>query len=75
MGAHQKVKYRHKEEGNVFHMECLDGNFGKLHNCHTPGPQLGQESLGLAGYVGSFDIHLIGSINSLRISVPLLHSY
>lgn len=29
MGAYEKVKYRHKEEGNIFYMEGLNGNFGK----------------------------------------------
>lgn len=75
MGVYQKVKYRRKEEGNTFHMEGLNGNLGKLHNCGTSRSQLGQASLGLEGYMGSFDIYLIGNIKSLRIPIALLYSY
>lgn len=56
-------------------MEGLNGNLGKLHNCGTSRPPLGQASSGLEGYMESFDIYLIGNIKSLRIPIPLLYSY
>ena len=70
MGIYQKVKYRHKEERNIFHMEGSDGHSGKAIQTVVHLDLVKTEKFRAKRLCGIiFDTYLIRNVSSLWISV------